>query len=45
MKNMNRLLNLASEIIKADRLDLFLLSGGTRIDDNEYLGSLKTIQN
>ena len=45
MKNMNRLLNLASEIIKADRLDLFLLSDGTRIDDSEYLGSLKTIQN
>ena len=31
----------ASEIIKADRLYLFLLSDGTRIDDNEYLESLE----
>ena len=29
--------NLASEIIETDRLHLFLLSDGTRIDDNEYL--------
>ena len=33
--------NLASEIIKADRPHLFLLSDGTRIDDNEYLESLE----
>ena len=33
--------NMASEIIKADKLHLFLLSDGTRIDDNEYLGSLE----
>ena len=41
MKNINHLFNLASEIIKANRLHLFLLSDGTRIDDNEYLGSLE----
>ena len=33
--------NMASEIIKADNLHLFLLSDGTRIDDNEYVSSLK----
>ena len=33
--------NLASEIIKADRLHLFLFSDGTRIDDNEYLKGLE----
>ena len=33
--------SLASEIIKPDRLHLFLLSDGTRIDDNEYLESLE----
>ena len=32
---------MASEIIKSDRLHLFLLSDGTRIDDNEYLESLE----
>ena len=32
---------LASEIIKTDNLHLFLLSDGTRIDDNEYLESLE----
>ena len=32
---------MASEIIKADRLHLLLLSDGTRIDDNEYLESLE----
>ena len=31
----------ASEIIKANGLNLFLLSDGTRIDDNEYLESLE----
>ena len=31
----------ASEIIKANDLNLFLLSDGTRIDDNEYLESLE----
>ena len=37
VKNIDHLFNLASEIIKADRLHLFLLSDITRIDDNEYL--------
>ena len=36
MKNINHLFHLASEIIEVDRLHLFLLSNGTRIDDNEY---------
>ena len=31
----------ASEITKANDLNLFLLSDGTRIDDNEYLESLE----
>ena len=33
-KNINHLFHLASEIIEADRLHLFLLSDGTRIDEN-----------
>ena len=41
VKNIDHLFNMASEIIKADRLHLFLLSDGTRIDDNEYLESLE----
>ena len=41
VKNIGHLFHLASEIIKADRLHLFLLSDGTRIDDNEYLESLE----
>ena len=41
VKDVDHLLSLASEIIKADRLHLFLLSDGTRIDDNEYLESLE----
>ena len=41
VKNIDHLFNLASEIIEADRLHLFLLSDGTRIDDNEYLSSLE----
>ena len=41
MENIDHLFNLASEIIDADRLHLFLLSDGTRIDDNEYLESLE----
>ena len=32
---------MASEIMEADTLHLFLLSDGTRIDDNEYLSSLE----
>ena len=41
VKDIDQLFNLASEIIKADRPHLFLLSDGTRIDDNEYLESLE----
>ena len=41
MKDIDHLFNMASEIIEADRLHLFLLSDGTRIDDNEYLSSLE----
>ena len=41
VKNIDHLFNLASEIIEADRLHLFLLSDGTRIDENEYLSSLE----
>ena len=32
---------MASEIIEADKLYLILLSGGTRVDNNEYLESLE----
>ena len=41
VKNIDHLFNLANEIIKADKRHLLLLSDGTRIDDNEYLGSLE----
>ena len=41
VKNIDHLFNLASEIIEADRLHLFLLSDGTGIDNNEYLSSLE----
>ena len=42
VKDIYDLFNLASEIIKADsRLHLFMLSDGTRIDDNEYLENLE----
>ena len=40
-ENIGHLFHLASEIIEADRLHLFLLSDGTRIDENEYLESLE----
>ena len=41
VENIAQLFRLASEIIEADRLDLFLLSDSTRIDDNKYLASLE----
>ena len=41
VQNKGYLFRLASQIIKADRLHLFLLSEGTQIDDNEYLESLE----
>ena len=40
VKDKDHLFDMASKIIKADNLHLFLLSDGTRIDDNEYLSSL-----
>ena len=40
-KDIYHLFNLVSEIIKIDRPHLFLLSDGTRIDDNKYLSSLE----
>ena len=42
VKNLNHLFHLASEIIEAYTLHLFLLCNGTRIDDNEYLESLES---
>ena len=41
VKNIDHLFNMASEIIKDDRLHLFLLSDGTQINDNEYLERLE----
>ena len=41
VKNIDHLFNLASEMIGADNLHLFLLFGGTRIDNNKYLSSLE----
>ena len=41
VKDIDQLFCMTSEIIDADRLHLFLLSDGTRIDDNEYLISLE----
>ena len=41
VKDIDHLSCMASEIIEANRLHLFLLSDGTRIDDNEYLESLE----
>ena len=41
VKIIDHLFPMASEIIESDKLHLFLLSDGTRIDDNEYLGSLE----
>ena len=41
VKDIYPLFRMASEIIEADRLHIFLLSDGTRIDENEYLSSLE----
>ena len=43
VKNIDHLFRLASEIIKADNLHLFLLSDGTRIDDNKCLMIINTV--
>ena len=42
VKNIGHLFRIASEIIESDKLRLFLLSDGTRIDYNKYLESLET---
>ena len=41
VKNIGHLFHLVSQIIKADRLHLFLLTDGTPIDEDEYLSSLE----
>ena len=41
VENIDHLFRLASEIIEADRLHLFFLSDGTRIDEDEHLSSLE----
>ena len=41
VNNIDHLFNLASEMIDADNLHLFLLFDGTRVDNNEYLNSLE----
>ena len=41
VKNIDHLFNLGSKMLGADNLHLFLLFGGTRIDNNEYLNSLE----
>ena len=38
---MDLLFRMASEIIESDKLHLFLLSDGSRIDENQYLESLE----
>ena len=41
VKNIDLLFRMASEIIESDKLHLFLLSDGSRIDENQYLESLE----
>ena len=41
MKNIDHLFHLVGEVIEVDTFHLFLLSHGTRIDDNEYPESLE----
>ena len=41
VKDIDPLFRMASEIIEAEGLHIFLLSDGTRIDKNEYLSSLE----
>ena len=40
VKNIDHLFYMASEIIKSDTLHVLLLSDGTQINDDGYLGSL-----
>ena len=41
LKDIDYLFRMAGEIIEGDNPHLFLLSDGTRTDDNEYLESLE----
>ena len=41
VEDADRLFYVASQVIETDKLHLFLLSDGTRIDNNEYLISLE----
>ena len=41
VKHIDYLFHMASEVIEADRIHVFWIPGGTRIDDNEYLESLE----
>ena len=41
VENIDHLFHLVSQIMKADRLHLLLLSDGTRIDEDEYLSSIE----
>ena len=41
MKNIDLLFRMASKIIESDKLHLFLLSDGSRINENQYLESLE----
>ena len=41
MKNIDHLFHLVGEVNEVDTFHLFLLSHGTRIDDNEYPESLE----
>ena len=42
VKNIDHIFLMATEVIEADTLHLFLLSDGTRIDESKYLESLET---
>ena len=41
VNNIDHLFHLASKMIEADKLHLFLLSDGTRTDENKYLSRLE----
>ena len=41
MKDIDHLFCIASELLESNKLNLFSLSDGTRIDDNEYLKILE----
>ena len=41
VEDADHLFYMASQVIETDKLHLFLLSDGTRIDNNEYLISLE----